>query len=142
MKRTFVLATFALLLATTALGQQAAEKQKAAEVAARSWLALVDRADYAQSWQQAAAFFQSKVAQGQWVQMVESVRGQTGTISDRKLASMKYQTELPGAPNGEYVIIQYKASAAGVGPVIETVVPMLDKDGKWRVSGYYVKPAQ
>jgi hypothetical protein len=53
-----------------------------------------------------------------------------------------YQTDLPNAPKGEYVILQYKTEFAGRGPVIETITPMLDKDGKWRVSGYFVKPAQ
>jgi hypothetical protein len=45
-------------------------------------------------------------------------------------------------PKGEYVILQYKTEFAGRGKVIETITSMLDKDGKWRVSGYFVKPAQ
>jgi hypothetical protein len=53
-----------------------------------------------------------------------------------------FQTDLPNAPKGEYVVIQYKTEFAGAGTVLETITPMLDKDGKWRVSGYFVKPAQ
>ena len=41
---------------------------------------------------------------------------------------------LPGAADGEYdSSFEHKQSA------VETVVPMLDKDGKWRISGYFIK---
>jgi hypothetical protein len=43
------------------------------------------------------------------------------------------------APDGEYVVIQFEASFENKKSAIETVTPMLDKDGNWRVSGYYVK---
>ena len=51
-------------------------------------------------------------------------------------------TKLPGAPDGEYVVIQYKSAFANQPTAIETIVPMLDKDGKWHVSGYFIKPAE
>jgi hypothetical protein len=46
---------------------------------------------------------------------------------------------LPGAPDGEYVVIQYRTSFENKNDAIETVTPMKDTDGTWRVSGYYVK---
>jgi len=42
-------------------------------------------------------------------------------------------------PDGEYVVIQYDSSFEHKQSAVETVTPMLDKDGKWRVSGYYIK---
>lgn len=44
-----------------------------------------------------------------------------------------------GAPDGEYVVIQFSASFANKKSALETITPMLGKDGKWRVSGYYMK---
>ena len=44
-----------------------------------------------------------------------------------------------GAPDGEYVVIQFSASFAHKKSALETITPMLEKDGKWRVSGYYMK---
>jgi len=38
-----------------------------------------------------------------------------------------------------YVVIEFTASFENKKSAIETVTPMMDKDGKWRVSGYYVK---
>jgi hypothetical protein len=37
------------------------------------------------------------------------------------------------------VVIQYETIFEKKQSAIETVTPMLDKDGKWRVSGYYIK---
>jgi hypothetical protein len=46
---------------------------------------------------------------------------------------------LPGAPDGEYVVIQFKTAFENKKFAIETVTPMLDGDGKWRVSGYFIR---
>ncbi len=53
--------------------------------------------------------------------------------------SKLYATSLPGAPKGQYVVVQYKTSFANKPSAIETITPMLEKDKKWRVSGYYIK---
>ncbi len=48
-------------------------------------------------------------------------------------------TSMPGAPDGEYVIIQFESSFANKKSAVETVTPMKDENGVWRVSGYYIK---
>ncbi len=132
----------ALLLCAPAFAQVHTAKQEAAKQSAQSWLALVDAANYGQSWQEAATFFKSKVSKAGWEQALQQARAPLGSAGSRTLLGALYQTDLPNAPKGEYVILQYKTEFAGRGPVIETITPMLDKDGKWRVSGYFVKPAQ
>jgi hypothetical protein len=62
-----------------------------------------------------------------------------GKVLKRTIKSSQYATSLPGAPDGEYVVIQYETSFANKKSAVETITPMLDKDGKWRVSGYYIK---
>jgi hypothetical protein len=57
----------------------------------------------------------------------------------REIKSTQYTTTVPGAPDGQYVIIQYETSFENKKVAVETVTPMLDKDGTWRVSGYYIK---
>lgn len=56
-----------------------------------------------------------------------------------QLASAQYTENLPNAPAGKYVVIQYQTAFEKMSSATETIVPMLDKDGHWRVSGYYVK---
>ena len=60
-------------------------------------------------------------------------------MKSRELLSKLYSTNLPDAPKGQYVVVQYKTSFANKPSAIETITPMLDKDKKWRVSGYCIK---
>jgi hypothetical protein len=64
-----------------------------------------------------------------------------GKAESRQLKSATYTTKIPNAPSGEYVIIQYQTDFERATGMIETVAPMQEKDGKWRVSGYFVKRA-
>jgi hypothetical protein len=120
-----------------------AESDKAAEQAAlrvaNEWLQLVDNTKYDESWNSAAEFFKSAVVRDSWRQTLQAFRSPLGKIISRKVKSKKFTTFLPGAPDGQYVVIQYEASFENKKSAIETVTPMLDKDGKWRVSGYYIK---
>ena len=49
-------------------------KEHAAIVAAEKWLALVDAANYAASWQTAAEYFKGAVTQEQWQQALQAGR--------------------------------------------------------------------
>jgi hypothetical protein len=48
-------------------------------------------------------------------------------------------TELPGAPDGEYVVFQFDTQFEHKRAAVETVTPMRDPDGSWRVSGYFIR---
>ena len=115
------------------------EAERAAVAAAEAWLSLVDVEKYAESWEEAAEFFKGAVQKEQWVQTMEAGRKPFGRNISRELKSKRYRTSLPGAPDGEYVVIQFKASFENKKSAIETITPMLDKEGKWRVSGYFMK---
>jgi hypothetical protein len=116
-----------------------AGKEAAAVSAAGKWLATVDAGKYAASWKEAAGFFRDAITLQQWEQSLRAVRKPLGRLLSRKLQSKSYMTSLPGAPDGEYVVIQYATSFEHKKTALETVTPMMDKDGKWRVSGYYIK---
>jgi hypothetical protein len=116
-----------------------AEKEKAAINAAERWLTLVDTGKYSESWQEAAEYFRNAVGPDQWEQMLQSVRMPLGKMISRKLKTKTYKTVLPGAPDGQYVVIQFETSFQNKKSAIETITPMFDKDGRWRVSGYYIK---
>ncbi len=115
------------------------EAEKAAIQAAKQWLALVDNGQYAKSWEDAAQYFKGVVANEQWQQSIQGVRGPLGRTISRELKSQEYKTSLPGAPDGQYVVIQFATSFQNKESAIETITPMLDPDGKWRVSGYYIR---
>lgn len=107
--------------------------------AAKAWLAVVDAGRYGDSWERACAYFRNAVPKQQWEQQAAGVRGPLGKVLSRELDSAEYTTKLPGAPDGEYVVIQYKTSFENKASAIETVTPMRDQDGTFRVSGYYIR---
>ena len=120
-------------------GPAVAESKEAAAVgAAKKWLALVDAGRYAESWDTAAELFRAAVPKDKWVEQVGAVRGPLCALKQRTVKSEKYTTSLPGAPDGEYVVIQFRTSFADKKGAVETITPMLGKDGKWHVSGYYI----
>jgi hypothetical protein len=115
------------------------EKEKPAVASAERWLGLVDQGKYTESWKEAAALFRNAINQGQWEQSLQTVRKPLGNLVSRKVKTKTYRTSLPGAPDGEYVVIEFDSSFEKKKSAVETVTPMMDKDGKWRVSGYYIK---
>ncbi|HXR49217.1 MAG TPA: DUF4019 domain-containing protein [Candidatus Limnocylindrales bacterium] len=115
------------------------QPEAAAQKSAEQWLALVDAGNYAESWKTAAAYFQTAVSQDQWEHAIVAVRKPLGDLVSRQLKSAQYTRSLPGAPDGEYVVLQFNTSFANKKEAVETITPMLDPDGQWKVSGYYIK---
>ena len=117
----------------------ASDAEKAAETAARGWLALVDAGRYGESWDAAASLFRSALTRPQWDAALEKVRRPLGSVSSRKLLSAQFATELPNAPKGDYFVIQFGTDFEHKAGAVETITPAKDRDGTWRVSGYFIK---
>jgi hypothetical protein len=128
-----------LILAAVTGAAENPDKEKAAVAVAEKWLGLVDEGKYGESWKEAADFFRNAVKQEQWEQSLQAVRKPLGKPISRQVKTKAYTTSLPGAPDGEYVMIQFETSFENKKSAIETVTPMMDKAGTWRVSGYYIK---
>jgi hypothetical protein len=130
---------FTLLLGICSAVHAQQKAEQLAQQSSDAWLSLVDSGKYADSWQEASQFFKAAVTKEQWQNALRGSRDPLGKVLSRKLKSATYKTTLPGAPDGEYVVIQYDSSFEHKQSAVETVTPMLDKDGKWRVSGYFIK---
>jgi Protein of unknown function (DUF4019) len=133
----FLAAVGLTLLAVSALRADEAS-EGAAGAAAQKWLALVDTGNYADSWKQAASAFRKAVTAEQWSAALNASRGSYGALVSRKLKKAEYRTSLPGAPDGQYVVLQYDSSFEHKKAALETVTPMKDADDIWRVSGYFI----
>jgi uncharacterized protein DUF4019 len=125
-------------LGTTRLALSQQKPEELAQQSSDAWLALTDQGKYADGYQEAAPYFKNAVTKDQWEAAMHASREPLGKILTRKLKSAAYTKTLPGAPDGEYVVIQYDSSFEHKQSAVETVTPMLD-DGKWRVSGYYIR---
>ncbi|MFY9531819.1 MAG: DUF4019 domain-containing protein [Candidatus Acidiferrales bacterium] len=123
----------------TAATQTQQKPEELAQKSAQAWLALTDSGKYAESWDEASQLFKNAVTKEQWSSKIKAARAPFGKVQSRKLKGATYSKTLPGAPDGEYVVIQYETSFENKASAVETISPMLDKDGKWRVSGYFIK---
>ena len=107
--------------------------------AAEAWLAMTDVGDTDGSWENAASLFKSALDKETWGTSLNAAQGPIGRPVSRSLKSQNFMEELPGAPDGEYCVLEYDTEFEHKKNGMETVVPMKDTDGEWRVSGYFVK---
>jgi hypothetical protein len=114
------------------------EAEVQAQKATDRWLAFIDQGDAAQAWEHASSTFRGAISVAKWEASLESAQAMLGRPVARKLESARYTTELPGAPDGAYVVLTYRTEFERKQNGIETVVPALDGDA-WKVSGYFVK---
>lgn len=135
----FFMAVIVVVMGYAGLVAAQQKPEELAQQSSEAWLALVDGGKYAESYDQAARYFKNAITKEQWQSSLHAVREPLGPVVSRKLKSTIYTKSLPGAPDGEYVVIEYDSGFGHKASAVETVTPMLDNDGKWRVSGYYIK---
>jgi len=111
----------------------------AATAAAKMWLAAIDDGHFAGSWTSASDYFRGAITQDKWVSALEGARKPLGSLLSREVNSAQPMTELPGAPDGQYVIMEFNTSFDAKKSAIETVTFLQEKDGQWRAAGYYIK---
>ncbi len=138
-QRILLLIIAGFILGTSAVMADGSDKIKAAVTSAEKWIRLIDEGQYIESWKESSEYFQQAVKQDQWEQAVRTVRIPLGKMVSRELKSTVYTTSLPGVPDGEYVVIEFNTSFENKESGVEIVTPQMDKDGIWKVSGYYIK---
>src|SRR6185312_5867923 len=131
MKRALAVIALASLASFATAGAADSDATAEATAAAREWLSVVDAGQYGQSWDEASAFFKQHVSKSNWERAVGDVRRQTGAMKTRELESAQPAHQLPGVPDGDYVVIVYRSSFAAAPAATETVTPMRDPDGHW-----------
>jgi hypothetical protein len=129
--------TFLLFFSTSAFA--AKPEVKAALTATHAWLALVDGGRYSESWEAMGTPAKAAVTVEQWQTSMNGVRKPLGDMKTRKLKKSVYSTTLPGAPDGQYVTLQFKTAYSNKKGAVETATSMLDADGAWHVVGYFIK---
>lgn len=137
----FIIITFmiaSLLLGTNAMCEGTYGKDMAL-TSANAWLTHIDNEKYAESWSKAATIFKNAITTSQWEQSVSTVRKPFGKLVSRKVAKQGHYTSLPGAPDGNYYVIQYTSKFDNKAKAIETITTVKNEDGVWDVSGYFIK---
>ena len=66
-------------------------------------------------------------------------RGPLGKAGSRGVRSSEYSTTMPGAPDGEYVVVRFDTTFESGQTALETVVLKKETDGLFRVQGYFIR---
>lgn len=123
-----------LPLTTAAAVSATPASEQAAIEAAQKFLAMVDRDDWAGSWQATHKSFQLLNTVDWWSQASKKVRGEMGTLQSRELVTVNFR---PAPPSG-YWTITFKASYSAKGSVTETV-SLASENGGWKVASIAVE---
>jgi hypothetical protein len=134
-----VVGALALLMGLAGSARADAESIEQASTAARAWLGLLDGQEFDESWRMAGKLLKAAVAQEEWTAKLSVTLGPLGKKTSRGMRSSEYSTTMPGAPDGEYVLILFDTSFENKNSAVETVVMKKESDGLWRVSGYFIR---
>jgi len=110
-----------------------------ATAAAETWLGHVDAGDYAGSWHEASAYVQGAITEQAWVASLTRVRTPMGPLLSRQLKQVQHTTSMQGAPDGDFVVMQFDTRFANKQAAVETVTFLQEKKGEWKAAGYYIK---
>jgi Protein of unknown function (DUF4019) len=110
-----------------------------ATAAAETWLGHIDAGDYAGSWHEASAYVQGAITEQAWVASLTRVRTPMGPLLSRQLKQVQHTQSMPGAPDGDYVVMQFDTRFEHKQAAVETVTFLQEKQGAWKAAGYYIK---
>jgi uncharacterized protein DUF4019 len=107
--------------------------------AARKWLALLDAGKFGVAWDASSAHLKSVVTRQKWVTEITKARKPLGKLRTRKPEKFARAHSLPGAPDGDYSIVEFESVYANGKQATEQVIWMFEADSVWRVSGYFIR---
>ncbi|WP_237059960.1 DUF4019 domain-containing protein [Microbulbifer sediminum] len=137
MKKKGILKQLLLALALALPGLASAADNPAVQ-AVLAWLEAIDNGAYNQSWEASAPMFRQQVTSQQWQEALEQVREPLGKILSREVESTSEHSSLPGAPDGEYLVVKLASSFENKARATETVT-FQKVQGQWRAVGYFIK---
>ncbi len=133
-----VLVIAILFLGTNAIAK-AISPEEAAQAGANDWLIFVDSQKYVESWDAASDIFKNVITAERWKESLSSAREPFGKLISRKMSKQKHYSSLPGVSDGSYYVIQYNSKFENKENAAETVTVAKEKDGTWKVAGYFIK---
>ena len=104
----------------------------------RRWLGLIDEGKAGLAWDGADASLRASVSRAKWIDGIRDLRKPYGRIKQRKTTQIARAHSLPGAPDGDYAIIQFDTEFANGRHASELVTWTLTNTS-WRVAGYQMR---
>jgi hypothetical protein len=107
--------------------------------AGQKWLALIDAEKADVAWDVASKQLQSVVKRDKFAAEMRQVRKPLGKLESRTAVKFARSHELPGAPAGDYAIIEFDAKFTNGKHLAEQLIWALEDRDVWRVAGYYYR---
>jgi hypothetical protein len=134
------------VVAAAAWAQTMMPAQREALNAAERWLVPVDEQRYGDAWAMAGESFKAKVARQQFRDGIAQLRKDYGRVVKRSGERMAFRGQAPApdqadaaAKPGTEVGIIFETLFANDRKANEEITMVLEKDGIWRVAGYYIR---
>ena len=82
-------------------------EEQAAERQALGFLGYLDHGRYADSYAYTGMLIRAQLDRDSFAKQLEKARAGTGALLSRELIDAGYTTTVPGAPEGQYVVLHY-----------------------------------
>ena len=107
--------------------------------ASTKWLALLDSGKTGAAWDVSSPHLKSVVTRKGWIDGITSARKPFGDFVKRTPTKFARSHSMPGAPDGDYSIIEFDTEFANGKRASEHIIWMLGEREVWSVSGYYIR---
>lgn len=125
--------------ATLQIDPAVAQDVSAGQQVVTPWLALIDQAQYGQSWDAASQKLQATITKAEWIKAVSSWRRPLGSVVSRQIADIRVSNNPPNMPAGKYLVFVYQTAFRNKPQVTEVVILLQTDAGQWRTLSYHLK---
>jgi hypothetical protein len=106
--------------------------------AARAWLEALDGEHCSGNFERAALFLRRSLGASGRRRAPTAERAPLGRCLSRRVRSGRLVPPSFHGPRGPYALVEFESEFEGRSSVVETLVPAVGNDGRWRVAGYRV----
>ncbi len=98
----------------------------------------IDAGDYLASHASAGELFRRSLTAVQWQAALDQARKPLGAVVSRGLPDIRQLKSLPGLPDGDYAVLQFRTDFAQRKGATETLTLMREA-GRWLAIGYFIQ---
>jgi hypothetical protein len=109
------------------------------EIAALTWLELLDQSRFDDAWREGAPLLRDGVTQQQWVDATKKLRAELGPVAERTVVDKAYHQQIEGGPDGHYFTLRIRSRLASGGERVEIVTLTAGADQQYRAAAYGIK---
>jgi hypothetical protein len=113
-------------------------EEQAAQRQALGYLGYLDQGRFADSYAYTGLLMRNQLDPQTYAAKIENMRSGVGALQGRQLIDANLVNSVPGAPEGQYIVVHYHANYLNLNDAVDTITLAFQK-GYWRVIGYYIK---